>query len=359
MKRKSSATKSFRLKPEVHADYQERDAFPKQDALATCMRKKHKYRGQIERELYPALKRRWGVPKEFAILFCKYLAEELDRKKASFDEMFEETVPVDSIGIWDHKGPIERFAEGHKDDNLMYVCDLVEDTLLAARLHLDTVGFKTALPDEPRDVESCIKRGEQVMMRTQEEYAEHLRTILKVHPRAVMFYLHKKKRIGTIVAFAVTESSWLDVAESRKFDLDLTGDDMERGSTYLYAMAMSDAERANINSLELSASQYFCIFACMANLLHGIDLSKSHVSLLGLAVNEKYERVFEKQSWKPTGYTMKGTPYPMYMQRHPADIGSKSLKDFFAYHIPILAVQGLRYIGYVEKLNERFPAPSW
>ncbi|WP_422929668.1 hypothetical protein [Singulisphaera sp. PoT] len=297
------------------------------------------HRGEVERK-FPALRAGRPVDRVIGEAFVEYLREVLGLLEIEAAEALVDATNSPSLGVWDTPNKtLDALAERLQDNDLMYLHNPVKDSLLAAGMELDTVGWKLAGPGEPMDVDSCIARGERFMRRTRQEYARWMREVTRLDGmfRTVMFYLRGEERIGISVALPLKERAWRAMAAGELFDSDLTQDDLLPSSRFIYMHGMSDAERVDIANHDKTLAQARSVFYQVAYYVRNArPLRPMSLSPCCCAY---YGELLRKHGYKPTGACMKDTPNPMMMLGHHKDGGSRIWKDRVSYDISRLTVR--------------------
>lgn len=313
--------------------------------------KEKKYRGSPERGFGALLAMKRSVPPIIGRALIEYLNERYGLGLIE-EQCLEVAFKDRELGWWANAiRLVGAMATPFRPHDRMRM-DIEKDPLLAARWELDSVGYKLAKPGDSLDPGPCMRRGEEKMRRTEGQYTSWIRRFLETpgYRRTFMFYLRRDRRVGMIGVFPLKQAVWERMAAGEIFDGELTPDDLQYTSRYLYNHGMSDAERVPMRDHERTFAQTRCIMYQYAYYTRGIEPFRPMI--LSPACCDYYRTLLGRHGYRPNGHTMKGTDTPMMVYAHKKDGGSRLRRHQIAYDLHMVIARRLQKDNRKQWLEE-------
>jgi hypothetical protein len=323
--------------------------WPKRDQFIGYCRKTLNITGSHERN-YPNLARGKPVPSAFANAFVEYARRVWRWEDVSYETCCTSApfvLPADPEGAWrDPRTMVSESTTSFKDDESMYFHSLHKDAVDAANMIFRSFGLKVAAPGEPLDEQACFLRAEKHMKRTPNEYSRWLLSMWKVHFRTVMFAsAHDDRkirhRVGVSVVLPLKEAAYSRIAAGNLRDMNITPDDLEFGSRFIFFGALADAVYVpNVDSMERTRAQ---IRTVMYQLAYFMRHNKNkEINVLALVSNLQYAQRFHRIGFRNIGVSMHNSDKPLIVFRNPKLDGRKDIRRHLSFRLIILILDMYR-----------------
>jgi hypothetical protein len=347
----------FRLKPHLVSRINDSpNAWPDRNRFLKYAREEKNCKGSFE-QFYSKMKAGLGVPKAMVECFVLFLREVRQWGDVSFEQDAESAVPAPEMqddGEWTSvKTMFGTLTNQFNDCEEMYFHNPRKDSVIAARMFLHTMGYLMSVDGELRDQESCMQRGQKIMDRTVEEYAEWLYQIVKRQPRSIMYIVKKKKgsrsseyvRIGASTILPLTEDAFNRVCSGQLYDRDITPDDLQQPTDYIFVNLMAEPDPSqNLSVNEATAAQIHCMLYQAAYFTR--STSMRDMKIIAVGGIPKYVERLKSHGYEVTEYCMNKTPYPIMILKRPEKRNNRTFATWVRFNLLTLCLRMFQVANY-------------